>query len=192
MSHAERHIRCFLRSKSSLITSTTNASVHREQGMEKFPEILLRFRAFNSTFLSRKRSGFSPLHLVQLSGKLQLGPHPPQPLNFVIFQLPESLTAQFYVTPSICSGAGEYTHGGGFVAFKLCPEVCLFFFFWWEGEEEECSRGIHRTFQNRTEILSAVSFAFEIPFFSWKGPETHFRRRGLLLYLISKHIHNNF
>lgn len=30
------------------------------------------------------------------------------------------------------------------------------FWFWWEGEEEECSEGTHRTFQNRTEILSAV------------------------------------
>lgn len=63
------------------------------------------------------------------------------------------------------------------MAFKLCPEVCLIFFFWWEGEEEECNRGIHKTFQNRTEILSAVRIGVGLllksPSF-WKGPKTHF------------------
>lgn len=63
------------------------------------------------------------------------------------------------------------------MAFKLCPEICLNFFFWWEGEEEECSEGIHRTFQNRPEILPAgrigVGLVLKSPFF-WKGPKTRF------------------
>lgn len=61
------------------------------------------------------------------------------------------------------------------MAFKLCPEVCLIFF-WWEGEEEECSGGIHRTFQNRTEILSAVKIGLGLLLKSlsfWRGPERH-------------------
>lgn len=61
------------------------------------------------------------------------------------------------------------------MAFKLCPEVCLNFL-WWEGEEEECSEGIHRTFQNRSEILSAgrigVVLVLKSPPF-WKGLKTH-------------------
>jgi len=47
------------------------------------------------------------------------------------------------------------------------PRSLPYFFFWWEREEEECSGGIHRTFQNRMEILSAarisVGLHFEIP-----------------------------
>ncbi|KAM9554818.1 DNA repair protein RAD51 homolog 2 isoform 1-T1 [Guaruba guarouba] len=125
----------------------------------------------------RERSVFPRIYLVQRSGKLQLGPRPPQPLNFVISQLPESLTAQFYVTPNICSGAGEYTHAGSSVAFKLCPEVCLFLVFLVGWEEEECSGGTHSTFQNNTEILSAARIGIGLllkPSSFWKGPETCF------------------
>lgn len=46
------------------------------------------------------------------------------------------------------------------------------FWFWWEGEEEECSEGTHRIFQNRIEILSAMrigtGFLLKSPSF-WEG-----------------------
>lgn len=62
------------------------------------------------------------------------------------------------------------------MAFKLCPEVCLNFLRW-EGEEEECSEGIHRTFQNRSEIRSAgrtgIVLGLKSPPF-WKGLKTRF------------------
>lgn len=51
-------------------------------------------------------------------------------------------------------------------------------FFLWDGEGKECSGGIHRTFQNKVEILSAVRIGVGLVLKSpslCKGPETHFR-----------------
>lgn len=61
------------------------------------------------------------------------------------------------------------------------PRSLPFFVFLEGWEEEECSGGTHRTFQNKTGILSAARIGIGLllkPSSFWKRPETCFRGWG--------------